>query len=134
MNQSHDAVIVPLVVVLILDEAEVDEVAHSRARVPTDVVGVDVDLLQMSYHVILVYDVGLCTRGCGSKAGGVILVAINAGDIDSGKGESVRDLEDTIVVHTNKGASSGRREGRGAVLRDLHHYLNSRMLVSIDSS
>lgn len=137
VDEGDDVVVLALVVVLVLDEAQVDEVAHGGAGVPADVVGIDVDLLEMPYHLILVVDVGLCAGGGGSQGGGIgLLVGVGAGDVGGGEGEGVCDLEDAVAVHTNEGAGRSRGEGGGAVLGDLHDNLESprRALSAISGS
>ncbi|KUI61723.1 hypothetical protein VP1G_11265 [Cytospora mali] len=127
VDQGDDAVVLALVVVHVLDETQVNKVAHGGASIPANVVGIDVDLLEVPYHLVLVTDVGLCAGGGGSQAGGVVLlVGIGAGSIGGREGEGVCDLEDAVVGHTNKRAGRSRGEGRGAVLGDLHDNLESR--------
>lgn len=110
--------------VLVLDEARVDKVSHSRARVPADVVSVDVDLLEMSDHVVLVDDVGLGARCSSSKGRGVILVAtFGACYVHRREWESIRNLENAILIHTNDRTSSSGREAVGAVLDYLQDNL-----------
>lgn len=52
VDEGDGVLVNGLVVVLVLDEVHVDKVAHGGACVPTNIVGVDVDLLEMSDHII----------------------------------------------------------------------------------
>lgn len=123
MNQRDDIVVFTLIVILILNEAKIDKVAHGGAGVPADVVGVDIDFFEMPDHLALVVNVGLGTRGCGSQARSIILMSVGTCDVDSRERESIGDFNDAVDVHAHEGAGRGGREGRGAVLGDLHHHL-----------
>ena len=122
MDEGDGLLVVLLVVVLVLDEAHVDEVAHGGAGVPADIVGVDVDLLEVTDHLVLVDNVGL-GAGSGGGEGGGIGAVIAAGDVDGGELEGVGDLDDTVVVHANDGTGGDGREAGRAVLHDLHDHL-----------
>jgi hypothetical protein len=102
VDERHGFVVVALVVVLVLDEAEVDEVAHGGTRVPAHVVGIDVDLLQVPDHFVLIGDIGLRTRCCRREARRIRLVAICARAIDCRKREGICDLKYSIVIHAHK--------------------------------
>lgn len=55
MNQSDRPLVhFFLIVVLVLDKVQVDEIAQVGACVPADIVGVNVDLTQMTNHLGLV--------------------------------------------------------------------------------
>lgn len=58
-----------LVKVLVLDHVHVDEVAHVGARVPSDIVRIDVHLPQHPDHLILVGNVGLGSRSGRCRVG-----------------------------------------------------------------
>ena len=59
-----------LVVELVLDQAGIDEVAHICARVPSNVIRIDVHLSQILDHLILICDIGLGSRSGGSNVRG----------------------------------------------------------------
>ncbi len=125
MDERHRLVVVALVVVLVLDEAEADEVAHGRTCVPAHVVRVHVDLLEVPNHLVLVGDVGLRTGRRRREARWVGLVAVGARDINRREGKGICDLEDSIAVHPHKRPGGSSWEARGAVLHNLHHHLPS---------
>ena len=55
-QRNGSLVEVLLVVVLILYKVEIDKIAHVRARVPPNVVRIDIHLPQIPDHLILVND------------------------------------------------------------------------------
>lgn len=123
VHKSDDIAVLALVVILVLDEAEVDEVAHGGAGVPADIVGVNVNLLEVSYHLVLVVDIGLCARGGSGQTGSIVLVGIGASDIDSREREGVCNFKEAVVVHADERAGRSGREVGGAVLGNFHHHL-----------
>ncbi len=123
MDERHRLVVVALVVVLVLDEAEADEVAHGRTCVPAHIVRVHVDLLEVPDHLVLVGDVGLRTGGRRREARWVGLVAVGARDVNRREGKGVCDLEYSIAIHPHKRPRGSSWEARGAVLHNLHHHL-----------
>lgn len=123
VHQSDGSGVVLLVVDLVLDEVEVHKVAHGGTDVPTNVVGVNVDLLKVPDHVVLVHCVGLLPRGSSGDRGGVVLVRVGRGGLSAGEGERVGHLEHAVDIQANEGAGGGRREGSRALLGDLHDHL-----------
>ena len=130
MYQRHGALIrLLLVEELILDGIHVDKVAHARARVPTDVVRIHVDLPQEFDHLVLVCAVGLRAgrRSC-DVCGRLLLVAVCSRDIDGGEGEAGRDLEEAGLLqglHADEGAGGHGGEGFGGMVDELHHNLRA---------
>lgn len=124
VNQCDCALIqLALVVKLVLDHVHVDEVAHVGAGVPSDAVGISVDLAQHANHLCGVRGVCLSTRsGSGGVGSGVVKVRLG-GNFDDGEWESVGDLEGAIDIHTDDCAGCSGGEGLGAVLDDFHHHL-----------
>ena len=118
-----------LVVVLVLDKAHVDEVAHVCAGVPSDVVGVHVNLAKLVDHSSLIGNVRLgAWCSCGSvrrRVVVVLVVGVGLWDIGGREGEAVCDLEEAVLVHANNGSGGGGWESRGAVLHNLHDDLFS---------
>lgn len=123
VDEGNGLGVVLLVVVEVLDEVEADKVAHVGANVPADVVGVDVDLLQVSDHLVLVGNVCLLARGGGSHQGAIVLVSVETRGLSGGEVEGVGDLENTVLVHADQRSGGGGRERRGAVLGNLHDDL-----------
>ena len=127
MDEGDGLVVLALVVILVLDETDVNKVAHGSARVPPDVVGVNVDFLKVADHVVLVDDVGLGAGGGGGQGRGVVLVGagttVETGEVDSREWEGVGDLEEAVLVHADEGAGGSGREAGGAVLHDFHDDL-----------
>ena len=122
-----------LVKVLVLDGVEVDKVAHVGAQVPADVLGVHVDLPQELEHFTLVCVVGLGSGRCSCLVLAVVVVVIVVvvvvvvvcrGRIRGvWERERVCDLELSVDVHSDNGASCNGRESLGAVLDDAHDDL-----------
>lgn len=127
VDQSHCPLVhLLLVEKLVLDHVHVHKVAHVGAGVPPDIVGVDVDFAHHSDHLGLVSGVRLdAGSGSGRVGSGVVEVRFG-GHLDHGEWERVGDLEGTLDVHTDEGASRVRREGLRAVLDDFHHHLERR--------
>lgn len=115
-----------LVEKLVLDHIHVDEVAHVGAGVPSDTVGIDINLADHANHLCLVGSVGLDAGSRGSGVRGGIVEVRLGGQLNDGEREGVGDLEGTFDVHTDEGASRGGREGLVAVLDDFHHHLDRR--------
>lgn len=112
-----------LVKVLVLDHVHVDEVAHVGARVPSDIVRIDVYLPQHPDHLILVGNVGLRSRSGRCRVGrGVVKVRFRR-HLNDGEREGVGDLQSTINVHTDDRTGRGRRESLRRMLDDLHDHL-----------
>lgn len=131
VDKRDNAVVLTLVVILVLDEAEVDEIAHRGTGVPTDVVSVDVNFFEMPDHLALIVDVGLGTRSSRSQTRSIVLVCIGPGDVDGRERESVGDFNNAVDVHAHEGAGRSGRESGGAVLGDFHHYLCARREESV---
>lgn len=134
VDEGNSGSVVLLVVVLVLDEAEVDKVAERGAGVESDVVGIDVDLLQVTDHLVLVDNVGLLARSGSGGERAVALVALGGSAVDGGEGEGVCDFERLLVVHADDGSSSSRREASRAVSGNLHDDLlrwDSRLALSL---
>lgn len=112
-----------LVEVLVLDNVHVDEVAHVGARVPSDVVRIDVHLPQHPDHLILVGDIGLCSRSGRCRVGrGVVKVRFRW-HLDDGERERVGDLQDAVNIHTNDRTGRRCRKSLRGVLDDFHDHL-----------
>lgn len=124
VNEGDCALVqLALVVKLVLDHVHVDEVAHVGAGVPSDAVGISVDLAQHADHLCGVGSVCLGTRsGSGRVGSGVVKVRLG-GDFDDGEWEGVGDFEGAIDIHTDDRAGRSGGEGLGAVLDDFHHHL-----------
>ena len=92
-----------LILVLVLNEVEVDEVAEVGARIPASIVGIDVYFPEFTYHVRLIGDVRFGARGgSGDIRGGVVVVvtvSVGLWNFDCRKGEGVGDLELGGDVH-----------------------------------
>lgn len=111
VNKS-DCPLVHLLLVkeLVLDHVHVDKVAHVRARIPTDIVRIDVNLAKHPDHLSLVGHVGLRTRGSSGRVGRSGIKVRLGGQIDHGEREAVGDLQGTVNIHTNDRAGCGGRE------------------------
>lgn len=133
VDKRDGVLVVLLVVVLVLDEAEGDKVAHGRTGVPSNIVRIHVDLLEVSDHLVLVGDVGLLSGSRGGERRGIVLVAVGGRGVDGREGEGVGDLEDITTVHANDGSGGSRRESGRAVLSDLEDHLHIQMVNSRDS-
>lgn len=96
--------------VLVLDESQGDKVAHGCAGVPSNIVGIHVDFLQVSDHFALVGNVALGARGGSGSIARVALVAIGRGVLDGGEGKGVGDLQRSVLVHANEGSGRHGRE------------------------
>lgn len=76
--------------ILILNHIEIDKVAQVRAGVPTDIVGVHIDLAELFDHFHLIYAVGFgpwgsrCQVCCRIL---VVMMVIGDGNVDSGERE-----------------------------------------------
>lgn len=127
MHEGDGALVeLRLVEVLVLDHVEGDEVPQVGARVPTCIVGVDVDFAELADHFNLVGGVGFGARGGGGQVRGgvaVVVVAVGLGDFDGGEGEGVGDLELGGDVHADEEAGRSGGEGLRAVLDYLHDDL-----------
>lgn len=123
VNDGNGGSVILLVVVLVLDEAQVDKVTHGGTGIPSDIVGVDVDLLEKADHVILVDHAGLLPGSGGSNGRGIVLVRVGGRRFGYGEGKGVCDLEEVVLIHTDNGTSSGGGEYRGAMLGNLHDDL-----------
>jgi len=112
-----------LVEKLVLDDVHVDKVAHVRTRVPSNVVGIDVNFPEHADHLSLVNSVRLRAGSSGSRVGrGVVKVRLRW-DLDDGEGEGVCDFENAAHVHTNDRTGRSRRECLRAVLDNFHNDL-----------
>lgn len=127
VDEGDSVLVGALIVELVLDEVQVDKVAHGGACVPTNVVGVDVDLLEVSDHLILVVNVVLLSGSSSGDLRSIVLVAIGRSGVDGRERERVGDLEKALVLHANDGSSRNRRESRRAVLGNLHDNLHHRL-------
>lgn len=115
-----------LVVKLVFNHVHVDEVAHVGAGVPSDVVGVNVDLADHANHLSLVGGVALGAGSSGGRVrGGVVEVRLG-GHLNNGERERVGELEGVVEVHADEASGRGGREGLVAVLDDFHHHLEHR--------
>lgn len=124
VHQSDRALVhLLLVKELVLDHVHVDEVAHVGASVPTNVVGVNVNLAHHTDHLSLVGGVGLRAGGSSSRVGSGIVKVRFGGHLNDGERETVGDLQGTVDIHTDDRTGRSRREGLRAVLDDLHHHL-----------
>lgn len=122
-----------LVEVLVLDDVQVDEVAHVGAGVPPDVVRVDVHLPQHPDHLRLVGHVRF-RSGSGRRGvwRGAVKMRVRR-HLDHGEREAVGDLQSSPDVHTNDGTGRRRGEGLGAVFDDLHDHLYAAYQYLADS-
>jgi hypothetical protein len=123
VNEGDGVLVGALVVKLVLDEVHVDKVAHGGTCVPTNVVGIDVDLLEVSDHLVLVGNVLLLSGSSSGELRGIALVAIGGGGVDGREREGVGDFKKAFTLHSNNSSSRNRRESRRAVLGDLHNNL-----------
>lgn len=131
VDEGDGVLVGALVVELVLDEVHVDEVAHGGACVPTNVVRINVDLLEVSDHLILVGDVLLLSGSSSGELGGIVLVAVGSGGVDGREREGVGDFEETFTLHSNNSSGRNRRESRRAVLGNLHNNLRHHELISV---
>jgi len=127
-------VLLLLVVELVLHEVRIHKVAHARADIPAHTLRVDVDLPQVLDHFVLVGDIALGARRCGSQTRGIGLVVgvLLRGRLCCGdrKLEAVGDLELRAAadtgwrgdVHTDQATRGRGGEGGGAVLDDAHGH------------
>ncbi|KAI6757113.1 hypothetical protein HG531_002938 [Fusarium graminearum] len=123
VNEGDGVLVGALVVELVLDKVHIDKVAHGGTCVPTDVVGIDVDLLEVSDHLILVGNVLLLSGGSSGELRSIALVAIGCSGVDGREREGVGDFKETFTLHSNNSSGRNRRESRRAVLGDLHNNL-----------
>lgn len=125
VNKSHGPFVHRLLVkVLVLNHVQVDEIAHVGARVPTNIIRIDIDLAKHPDHLRLVDGIGLCAgSGSGRVRGGGVKVRLGR-HLDDGEGKAVRDLDAASNIHTNNGTGDGGREGLGTVFDDLHDHLD----------
>lgn len=112
-----------LVKELVLNHVHVDKVAHVHARVPTDVVRIDVDLAKHPDHLCLVGHVGLRTGSSSGRVGRSGVKVRLRRQIDNGEREAVGDFQSTVNIHANDRTGSGGRERLGAMLDDFHGHL-----------
>lgn len=112
--------------ILVLDHVEVDKVAQIRARVPANIVGIDIDLPELFDHFHLIGAICL-----GSRSGSgqiccrvlVVMVAIGGRDFDGGERKRVCDLQVGLDVHADQETGRGRWERLRAVFDYFHHHL-----------
>lgn len=125
MHQRHRPLIQFLLIKeLVLNHVRIDEIAHARTCVPSDIVSVNVDLAQELEHLCLVRGICLCARRGGRQVlCVVVLVAVGGRDVDSWEGEAVCDFESAVDFHADEGACCDSREGLGGVFDDFHHHL-----------
>lgn len=115
-----------LVEKLVLDNVHVDKVAHVRTRVPSNVVGIDVNFPKHADHLCLVNGVRLRAGSGGGRVGrGIVKVRLRW-DFDDGEREGVCDFENAAHVHTNDRTGRSRRECLRAVLDNFHNDLGIR--------
>lgn len=130
VDKGDGVLVGALVVELVLDEVHVDKVAHGGTCVPTNVVGIDVDLLEMSDHLVLVVNVALLSGSSSGELRGIVLVVVvvvvvGRGGVDGRERECVGDLEERFPLHTDNSSGRNRGESRRAVLGDLHDDLDT---------
>lgn len=124
VNEGDCALVqLALVVKLVLDHVHVDEVAHVGAGVPSNAVGISVDLAQHADHLCRVRGVCLGARSSSGRVGSGVVKVRLGGDFDDGEWESVGDLEGAIDIHSDDRAGGSGGEGLGAVLDDFHDNL-----------
>lgn len=128
VDKGDGVLVGALVVELVLDKVHVDKVAHGGTCVPTNVVGIDVDLLEMSDHLVLVVNVALLSGSSSGELRGIVLVVVvvvGRGGVDGRERECVGDLEERFPLHTDNSSGRDRGESRRAVLGDLHDDLDT---------
>src|SRR6266480_4441026 len=97
MNQGNSSLIqLFLIEELVFNGVLVDESAHARACVPSNIRRVDVDFSQHLDHFVLVTCVRFCAWSSSSEVS-YFLMSIRW-NIDGRKRETVRDFEDTVFV------------------------------------
>lgn len=112
-----------LVEKLVLDNVQVDKVAHVRASVPSDILSIDIDFTEHTNHFSLIGSVCLGARSSsGSIWCGSVKVRLG-GHFHDGERECVCDFERASNIKTNEGAGSDGRESLRTVLDDFHDNL-----------
>lgn len=127
MHKRHRSFIgILLVVVLVLDEGAVAEVAHVGAGVPPNAIRVNIDFPKALNHLCLIRCVGFRSRRRCSIVNMRTIVLRILREIDDREWEAVGDFERAVNIHANEITRRCRRKLLRAVFDDFQHHLQAR--------